>query len=189
MEDIPEEFTDLEFSNPLIGVFDLEISQLRKDIQAGLDCYQRIEFFNSWITRGEPLTFDLRFFEFPRAFLFSVLQKFNRLSEDNFFDFTIHILDEFPTSKYENGICLTGLKLCGGKWDSQQRAVVEPDSNGIFEAPCFLLIPFTPRTENDFLLYSCPIFSKTNEFIWDFDLPTLNTSSYWCQRGLHLRLE
>jgi hypothetical protein len=97
--------------------------------------------FQYWIDNGTPVVVWLPGFFFTQSFLTAVLQNFARkykLAVDSL-KFSYKILGEAPTTKPEDGCCMHGLYLDGGRWNAKQECVADPQPKVMLsDVPCAL---------------------------------------------------
>ena len=84
--------------------------------------------FASWIDDGAPVAAWLPGFFFTQSFLTAVLQNFARkykLPVDSL-KFSYNILPDPPSAKPDDGCCIDGLYLDGGRWNSNHQCIADP---------------------------------------------------------------
>ncbi len=98
------------------------------------DLVNRLNMFSVWIEQGQPLIAWLPGFFFTQSFLTAVLQNFARkykLPVDSL-KFRYNILSDPPSQKAEDGCCIHGLYLDGGRWNSTHQCLADPQPKVIY---------------------------------------------------------
>jgi hypothetical protein len=83
--------------------------------------------FASWIDNGTPVAAWLPGFFFTQSFLTAVLQNFARkykLAVDSL-KFSYKVLADVPATKPEDGCCIHGLYLDGGRWNANHQCLAD----------------------------------------------------------------
>lgn len=94
----------------------------------------RLRMFASWIDNGTPVAAWLPAFCFTRSFLTAVLQNFARkykLAVDSL-KFSYKVLADVPATKPEDGCCIHGLYLDGGRWNANHQCLADPQPKVCF---------------------------------------------------------
>ena len=92
------------------------------------DLVKRLNMFSTWIVNGAPVVAWLPGFFFTQSFLTAVLQNFARkykLPVDSL-KFSYNILPDPPSTKPEDGCCIDGLYLDGGRWNPNHQCIADP---------------------------------------------------------------
>ena len=87
----------------------------------------RLRMFASWIDNGTPVAAWLPGFFFTQSFLTAVLQNFARkykLAVDSL-KFSYKVLADVPATKPEDGCCIHGLYLDGGRWNANHQCLAD----------------------------------------------------------------
>ncbi|EAX96982.1 Dynein heavy chain family protein [Trichomonas vaginalis G3] len=162
---------------------------------------KRIEFFNTWMSQGNPSSFWLTAFSFPQSFLTGILQRHSRVNEipiDNL-SFECEVVNEEPQSFPETGVYIHGLFFDGAKWSVQNGTIDEQDLGQIYtEAPWIHLKPTNNNSQLTQSYYQCPIYitaqregtlsttGTSTNFVVAIQLPTNQSPDHWIQRGAAL---
>jgi len=164
---------------------------------------KRIEFFNTWMRNGNPLSFWLSAFSFPQSFLTGILQRHSRIHGipiDNL-SFECELFTEEPSHFPDVGVVIHGLFFDGAQWSTLYRAIDEQDIGQIYsEAPWIHLKPTATNSQQTQNYYQCPVYitaqregtlsttGTSTNFVVAIPLPTRNPSNHWIQRGAALLL-
>lgn len=168
-----------------------------------VDCNDRIDFLDSWLSTGTPIKFWFSGFFFPQAFLTGTLQNYARknntpidrvsfeyLMKDNM---THEDVKEAP----EAGCIIYGLFLEGAKWDYKTHAVADSDPKKLFvEVPLMHLNPVVDRPKPTVGIYNTPLYrvlSRTGtlsttghstNFVIMLELDSVDPEDKWILAGV-----
>ena len=92
------------------------------------DLINRLRMFSTWIDDGPPLVAWLPGFFFTQSFLTAILQNFARKYKFpvDSLTFSFKILADVPAKKPEDGCCIGGLFLDGGRWNASHQCLADP---------------------------------------------------------------
>ncbi|XP_059216601.1 dynein axonemal heavy chain 3 isoform X2 [Stomoxys calcitrans] len=174
------------------------------------DFLARLEFFQRWIEKGEPIVYWLSGFYFTQSFMTGVLQNYSR---KNRFQIDMVKID-FEVTQYEMeadkepqlGAYIRGLFLEGCRWDRNKCAIEESFAKILFDTlPVICIMPTieaegqppkdVSANRDDKQIYECPVY-KTSErrgtlsttghstnFVMYMNLPCTNNQIHWINRG------
>ncbi len=135
------------------------------------DFKNRVQFINSWLTKGPPPCYWMSAFYFPQGFMTSVLQKHARLSTSKGQPIAIDQLlvhTEVIDAKVEEvkapetGVYIVGLHLQGASWDRKTGKLTDERPGQLFEEmPPIWLKPSTDAVPKSGV-YECPVY-KTSD--------------------------
>lgn len=112
------------------------------------DLSKKVDFFNNWIRRGKPAWYNLSCFSNPRAFLYSLHQKFIKENNGEIenLTFSVDFADKelFEKGASKNGAIISGLLCSGMEWDKEKKELVKSETNSLNECPLlrFSTVPF-----------------------------------------------
>ena len=110
---------------------------------------QRVDFFQSWITNGQPTCFWLGGFFFPQAFITGTQQNYARkvgVSIDQLnFEYELLRYDQTPATikeRPETGVYVHGIYIEGARWDGSMKYLNHSRPKELFsELPVLVLKP------------------------------------------------
>ena len=161
------------------------------------DLKLRLEFFNTWLSSGQPEIFEISRFFFTQSFLTGTMQNYSRKAKIPidliFFNFEVTNLTKRP----EDGALIRGLFLEGARWSKKQHQLAESHPKVLYaQCPIIWLKPSDKIEE--FSHYNCPVY-KTSErrgelsttghstnFVMFIKLNSSHDESHWIKRGVAL---
>jgi dynein heavy chain len=148
------------------------------------DLEARINFFQSWISSGQPQVFWISGFYFPQAFLTAALQNYarkNSIAIDQLgFDFSVLKAGFDPKSAPEDGCYIRGLYLEGARWNGEALDLSKP-SELFVEMPIICISPRRNRSVPTGV-YRCPLYktlTRSGKFSLWFNLHSLIFSVFY----------
>ncbi|KAL3693679.1 hypothetical protein R1sor_007330 [Riccia sorocarpa] len=167
------------------------------------DLFNRLAFFQDWVTNGSPIIYWISGFFFTQSFLTGAKQNFaraKRLPIDNI-DFEFKIIEDAMTikAKPEVGVYVKGLFLEGARYDSKTHALDESEPKVLYTAaPIVWMIPNEVAKFTPFPHYICPMYKTSDRrgvlsttghstnFVMEVLLPSQHSQSHWIKRGVAL---
>ena len=187
-------------------LFDGKVPKVWKDVSypslkplAGYisDLKTRIEFFKTWILKGQPEVFEISRFFFTQSFLTGSLQNYSRKMKIpiDLIKFNFEVTE--MTKRPEDGVVIKGLFLEGARWDYERKALAESHAKVLYTAcPAIWLKP--SQELDEFPHYDCPVY-KTSErrgelsttghstnFVMFIRLNSEEDQKHWIKRGVAL---
>ncbi|XP_054939233.1 dynein axonemal heavy chain 1-like [Physeter macrocephalus] len=169
-----------------------------------MDLLQRLDFLQTWISKGIPAVFWISGFFFPQAFLTGTLQNYARksiISIDTIsFDFKVmrQSVSELKTRPKE-GCFIHGLFLEGARWDPLAFQLAESRPKELYtEMAVIWLLPTPNRKVQNQDFYLCPIYKTltragtlsttghSSNYVTAVEIPTDQPQRHWVKRGVAL---
>ncbi|XP_073667291.1 dynein axonemal heavy chain 1 [Tursiops truncatus] len=169
-----------------------------------MDLLQRLDFLQTWISKGIPAVFWISGFFFPQAFLTGTLQNYARksiISIDTIsFDFKVmrQSVSELKTRPKE-GCFIHGLFLEGARWDPLAFQLAESRPKELYtEMAVIWLLPMPNRKVQNQDFYLCPIYKTltragtlsttghSTNYVIAVEIPTDQPQRHWVKRGVAL---
>ncbi|XP_058931925.1 dynein axonemal heavy chain 1 [Kogia breviceps] len=169
-----------------------------------MDLLQRLDFLQTWISKGIPAVFWISGFFFPQAFLTGTLQNYARksiISIDTIsFDFKVmrQSVSELKTRPKE-GCFIHGLFLEGARWDPLTFQLAESRPKELYtEMAVIWLLPTPNRKVQNQDFYLCPIYKTltragtlsttghSTNYVIAVEIPTDQPQRHWVKRGVAL---
>jgi dynein heavy chain len=161
------------------------------------DLKQRIEFFKSWLLKGQPEVFEISRFFFTQSFLTGSLQNYSRKMKVpiDLIKFNFEVTES--SKRPEDGVIVKGLFLEGARWDYENGSLAESFPKVLFSnCPAVWLKP--AQEVEEFPHYNCPVY-KTSErrgelsttghstnFVMFIRLNSNLPQQHWVKRGVAL---
>lgn len=168
-----------------------------------IDCNDRIDFLENWLSTGTPIKFWFSGFFFPQAFLTGTLQNYARRNnvpiDKVTFDFlmkdtiTHEDIKEAPT----DGCYIYGLFLEGCKWNYDTHCISESDPKKLFvDLPLMHMAPVVGRKVPETGIYMTPLYrvlSRTGtlsttghstNYVVALELPSTEDQDKWILAGV-----
>ncbi|XP_043978634.1 dynein axonemal heavy chain 1 isoform X2 [Gambusia affinis] len=168
------------------------------------DLLQRINFFQEWISDGNPLVFWISGFFFPQAFLTGILQNYARHFNTpiEVLGFGVKVMVK-PLSEIREmpntGCYIHGLFLEGAGWNYNTGRLSDSNLMEFYtQMPVIWLIPKTFSTRATSWVYLCPVYKTpsraenssttglSSNYVTALELPTELSQRYWIKRGVAL---
>jgi dynein heavy chain len=166
------------------------------------DLEVRVNFFNGWLTQGQPVCFNLPAFFFQQGFTTGILQLHARkyfIPIDSL-QFSYKILEydsatEVPEGP-EDGVYMDGFLLDGARWDREKKVIWDSYHKIMYdELPVFHFIPTQDFVRNK-ADYECPLYKTavragvltttgaSSNYVCSLDIPTERDPDYWVRMGV-----
>jgi len=166
------------------------------------DLQERVVFFTSWLTEGQPACFNLPAFFFQQGFMTGILQLHARrygLPIDTL-SFSYKILGFEDAGDVEaapeDGVYIEGFFIVGARFDRESKLIADSYHKEMHDTlPVFHFIPTSnfKRSPKD---YECPLYKTavragvltttgaSSNYIIGLDIPTDKTPDYWVRMGV-----
>lgn len=162
LEAIASEIFNNQVPKAWAGVGFLSLKPLASWI---IDCNDRIDFLENWLSTGTPIKYWFSGFFFPQAFLTGTLQNYarrNNVPIDRV-NFDYNMLDKITHEDIKeapaDGCMIYGLFLEGCKWDYDNSALAESDPKKLFvDLPLMHLTPIVDRKKPEDGIYMTPMY-------------------------------
>ncbi|GAB1598116.1 dynein heavy chain 3, axonemal-like [Argonauta hians] len=167
------------------------------------DLLARIQFFNRWVSDGQPSVFWISGFYFTQSFLMGVLQNYARCHQIPIDHLTItfqvlqHQHEE--SSKPIAGAYINGLFLEGARWCRQRGILEEALPKVLYDLmPIIWIKPVKKEEFNSVQSYDCPVYKTSirrgdlsstghsTNYVVTIQLPSDRGEDYWTNQGVAL---
>ncbi|TPX53528.1 hypothetical protein SeMB42_g00716 [Synchytrium endobioticum] len=128
------------------------------------DLLQRLDFFNAWISRGDPETFWLGAFTRPSAFLTAVVQRSARARNvplDRLqVDISVAHDEHDDAAQPADGVLLRGVYLEGAGWDVKNNCLCDARPMELYTPlPVLFARVLQDKKKHSKGMFVCPVFS------------------------------
>lgn len=164
------------------------------------DLTERVNFFTSWLRKGQPTCFLLPAFFFQQGFMTGILQLHARhyhIPIDTL-SFSYQIQQSETASDVStspaDGVYCDGFFLDGARWDRATQVIVDSHHKEMYDTlPVFHFIP-TQDFDRSPADYECPLYKTavragvlsttgaSTNFIIGLDMPTDRNPEYWVRK-------
>jgi len=162
----------------------------------------RVQFFNGWLTQGQPNCFDLPAFFFQQGFMTGILQ----LHARRYFIPIDSLQFSYKILEYENGgevpeapadgVFAEGFFLDGARWDREKQVIWDSKHKEMYDTlPVVHFVP-TQDFERNKADYECPLYKTavragvltttgaSSNYVVSLDIPTERNPDYWVRMGV-----
>ena len=166
---------------------------------------ERVQFFNDWIDKGEPVVFWIPGFFFTQAFLTASKQNYARryTVEIDKIDLEFVVKDGAEELKEppKDGVYAKGIFIEACKWDEDNHVLGESDPKVLFtHFPTIWMFPTELEKIKPTKTYNCPLYKTTDRrgvlsttghstnFVCDIRVPVDCDAAHWTRRGVAMFL-
>ena len=166
---------------------------------------ERVQFFNDWIDKGEPVVFWIPGFFFTQAFLTASKQNYARryTVEIDKIDLEFVVKDGAEELKEppKDGVYAKGIFIEACKWDEDNHVLGESDPKVLFtHFPTIWMFPTELDKIKPTKTYNCPLYKTTDRrgvlsttghstnFVCDIRVPVDCDAAHWTRRGVAMFL-
>jgi len=166
------------------------------------DLQERVTFFTSWLTTGQPACFNLPAFFFQQGFMTGILQMHARrygLPIDTL-SFSYKILELETAAEVGeapvDGVFIEGFFIVGARFDREKMMIADSNHKEMQDTlPVFHFMP-TQNFQRSNADYECPLYKTavragvltttgaSSNYIIGLDIPTDKTPDYWVRMGV-----
>ncbi|CAI9716307.1 dynein heavy chain 3, axonemal-like isoform X2 [Octopus vulgaris] len=167
------------------------------------DLLARIQFFNHWISEGQPTVFWISGFYFTQSFLMGVMQNYARSHKipiDHLtLSFKIMKQEHEMPSKPITGAYINGLFLEGAHWCRQTGILAEALPKVLYDLmPIIWIKPVKKEEFHAEENYQCPVYKTSarrgnlsttghsTNYVLTIQLPSNRDEDYWINQGVAL---